>query len=311
MGDLGGPCPRCNEGTITIKKNAQKKEGLIWSCTKKTCYQTYSVRHNSWFEASHLNIATILKLTFLWCHKLPQKFVTSEFDLSSATSVDWYNMCREVCICVLEDDNKQIGGPGKVVEIDESKFGKRKFHKGRRVDGCWVFGGIERESKESFFSVVEKRDADTLIPIILKYVRPGTTIMSDCWKAYSSLDSLGYVHKTVNHSKEFVDSETGACTNTIESTWHALKLSLPRSGTQKRLYDSYFEEYVARRRYMVGGADRFIEFLKLVHRVYPGTRKERVIQAEEYEEPEEPEVIRVVEPVDTTVIMMDHSYCMH
>ena len=33
------------------------------------------------------------------------------------------------------------GGPGKVVEIDKSKFGKRKYHPGRSVDGHWAFGG--------------------------------------------------------------------------------------------------------------------------------------------------------------------------
>ena len=33
-----------------------------------------------------------------------------------------------------------LGGEGKVVEIDESKFGKCKYDRGRRADGCWVFG---------------------------------------------------------------------------------------------------------------------------------------------------------------------------
>lgn len=45
-----------------------------------------------------------------------------------------------------ELDNEKIGGPGRTVEIDESKFGKRKYHRGKRVDGVWVFGGIERET---------------------------------------------------------------------------------------------------------------------------------------------------------------------
>ena len=35
------------------------------------------------------------------------------------------------------------------MEIDESKFGKRKYHRGRSVDGHWVFGGIEQGSRES------------------------------------------------------------------------------------------------------------------------------------------------------------------
>ena len=52
---------------------------------------------------------------------------------------------------ILLIDNKKIGGPGHVIEIDESKFGKRKFNRGRRVDGCWVLGGIDRNTKDSFF----------------------------------------------------------------------------------------------------------------------------------------------------------------
>ena len=96
-------------------------------------------------------------------------------------------MCSEI----LENDCEKIGGQGKTVEIDESKFGKRKYHRGKRVEGVWVFGGIERESRRSFFRIVEDRSAETLIPIIKEFVLPGTTIISDCWKAYSSLSKEG------------------------------------------------------------------------------------------------------------------------
>ena len=69
----------------------------------------------------------------------------NELGICNQTIVDWYNFCREVCDCILFEDNEKIGGLGKTVEIDESKFGKRKYHKGRKVEGQWVFGGIERE----------------------------------------------------------------------------------------------------------------------------------------------------------------------
>jgi hypothetical protein len=54
-------------------------------------------------------------------------------------------------VYVLRQDSERISGPGKHAEIDESKFGKHKYLCDKRVDGVWVFGGIERESKKCFF----------------------------------------------------------------------------------------------------------------------------------------------------------------
>ena len=82
--------------------------------------------------------------------------------------------------CLIKTENEQIGGVGKEIEIDESKFGKRKYHQGKRVDGLWVFGGIKRESKKCFFEIVEDHSANTLIPIIKRNVKPGSIILSDC-----------------------------------------------------------------------------------------------------------------------------------
>ena len=64
------------------------------------------------------------------------------------------------------------------------------------MDGHWVFGGIERGTTKSFMVVVEDRSAATLIPIIQRYIRPGSVIISDEWQAYSTLSSLGYTHQT-------------------------------------------------------------------------------------------------------------------
>ena len=42
---------------------------------------------------------------------------------------------------------------------------------------------------------------------IQEWIEPGSTIVSDYWKAYSNLSKCGYIHKTVNHSVEFVSSD--------------------------------------------------------------------------------------------------------
>ena len=65
---------------------------------------------------------------------------------------------------------------------------------------------------------VDKRDADTLLPIIQSVVQPGTIIHSDQWRAYYRIqEKLHLEHATVNHSVNFVDPETGVHTQTIES----------------------------------------------------------------------------------------------
>lgn len=125
-------------------------------------------------------------------------------------------------------------GESIVVEIDESKFGKRKYHRGHRVEGVWVFGMVEITSeKRLFLTTVPNRTASTLLPIIRAHVRLGSTIRSD---AYSSYHYLGrpppgehgpveYIHQVINHSEAYARTEVlpdgttqRVHTNTIEGT---------------------------------------------------------------------------------------------
>ena len=72
------------------------------------------------------------------------------------TIANYFSYCREVCTwsveCKLATDGK-ISGVGMTVEIDESKFGKRKYQRGRLIEGQWVLGGgggICRKTREIF-----------------------------------------------------------------------------------------------------------------------------------------------------------------
>ena len=90
--------------------------------------------------------------------------IRKEYRLSGHTVADWGMICRETMMVFLEVCSVKTGGPNKTVEIDESKFGRRKYHRGHLVKGQWVFGGIERESCETFLIPVPDRTADTLMP---------------------------------------------------------------------------------------------------------------------------------------------------
>jgi len=84
----------------------------------------------------------------------------------------------------------------------------------------------------------------------------------------------------VNHSVTFV-SDSGVHTNTIESRWNSLKKPLPKIGTTKALYDSYFAEYCVRRRYLDGKSDKFAAFLQVTALVYKCSQDEGLISCAE------------------------------
>ena len=60
---------------------------------------------------------------------------------SSTTVVDWYNFHRDVCAQYFIDHPVKGGGI-KIVEVNESKFWRREYNRGRYQDGHWVFGGV-------------------------------------------------------------------------------------------------------------------------------------------------------------------------
>ena len=261
-------CDLCGS-EMKLLKYEDRSGGYKWECRRQFNGKRHKVektlRKGSWFEQSNMTLEEILKFTYWWCQDLDQAQIKHELGISSNTAVDWDMFCRETCEVTLERRSEKLGGEGKVVQIDESKFGKRKYHRGHRVEGQWVFGGIENESRKSFMVAVEKRDERTLLPVIKKWIKPGTLIISDCWKAYINLEKHGYKHSTVNHSKEFVN-EAGEHTNRIEGHWRQAKAKLPSFGVKKYLFSSHLAEFMWR--YMHKGEDLFSCFLNDVKKLY-------------------------------------------
>jgi hypothetical protein len=118
-----------------------------------------------------------------------------------------------------------------VVEIDESKFGKRKYSYGRMVEGSWIFGGIQRGTNLCFQTPCpgNSHNERTLLPVIQQFVLLVATIITDGLKAYINLNQHGYAHTDVNLSEDFVNPATGGHTNLIEGT-HANYKALCRGG---------------------------------------------------------------------------------
>lgn len=193
-------CTECGELATLNNDN------LTWRCQRrrterkgkkvfhKKCNFKQSVKTYTWFENAHLTPEKCCMFVALYLLIDPprEEYLMRELKIQSHTEVDWSSFVREV----LEDDcfhnsSQQLGGPGITVEIDEAKFGKRKYNRGRIVDGVWIFGGFERGSKNVFIEAVSDRTSATLLEVIRRRILPGTTIISDCWRAYNCLKDEG------------------------------------------------------------------------------------------------------------------------
>lgn len=234
----------------------------LWRCQrmqsrskkkKEKCNFSDSVFKNTFFENAHLDIETILVFVNAYLREcFSYVFVRSELGLGTHSICDWASFCREVLVEWCLKREGKIGGEGTIVEIDESKFGKRKYNVGRIIDGQWVFGGVCRETRQCFMIPVEKRDTNTLLNIIKEKIEPGTTIISDCWKAYQCLQDEGFQHLTVNHSVNFVDpTDPATHTNTIERMWREVKAKVPLYGRKKK----HFVGYLARSMFIMAYKD--------------------------------------------------------
>ncbi|XP_070562178.1 uncharacterized protein [Ptychodera flava] len=263
-------CTKCRDKqTWTKDITASKQDGFVFRCGRP-CRSKNGLRKGTWFEGSKLSIKDILSIIYWWCFNLPQTYVQVQLNITEHSTVDWYSYCREVCAMTLERCSEHIGGPGKVVEIDESKLGKRKHVRGQQTTKKWVFGGVEVDShaKKLFLVTVGNTDTDTLLPIILHWVAPGTTIISDFWKDKETLEGHGYTHVSSN-SKAFKDLRTETCTDT-RGRWLNVKRGLPKFGTPDEHHTTgRFAEWLYRQRFGPK-ATMFQTFLDHIHELHPG-----------------------------------------
>lgn len=296
----------CTRPMGTIFRKTKKGHVIpSWRCGRKLCRTTRSIRKTNrffTFEASdgrarcNLKLREILLIVyfFIYSNDTLDQFVTKTGH-SKQTICDWLNLCREVCSKVIRSLPKMVGTPERTVQIDESYFqGRRKYNRGRKLDGDevkedekrkreemkklqnydlgkvvgpWVFGLYMSPTRYRFY-VVHDRTGDTLSPLVHENVEFGSTIVSDKWAAYNRLSHEGYVHETVDHSKNFVNPITGFHTQAIERVWQEGKKWLHRARHAGPYLQSHLDEvsWRAYRRDHPNGL--FGAFLEDVHHFY-------------------------------------------
>ncbi|EYC20991.1 hypothetical protein Y032_0020g170 [Ancylostoma ceylanicum] len=192
---LGTPICRSCQRSMRLRRDDN-----MWICHTRDCRSGPSgntkpsipAKKGSFFDTARIPLAKIFALSYFWVSSLglvvDKKY---ELGIGHDAIVQWEQYFRDICCEYFRRNRPILGGPGHVVEIDETCVTKRKYNRGRWVRRHqWLFGGYERGSGRSFLILVRRRDARTLLRLIVKYIRPGTTIISDCWRSYNRISSL-------------------------------------------------------------------------------------------------------------------------
>jgi transposase len=166
-----------------------------------------------------------------------------ERDLGVTYKTAW-RMCHEIrkYMGALDSDDP-LGGPGSIVEIDETLVGGSVSGKGSGYKGnkTCVVGMLERDG-ELVTRVVKGRHKEAMRGLIHSQVLPGTTVHTDEFGGYKDLGDCGFQHVTVNHKAGEYATASGAGVNSIEGFWAQLKRGI--NGTHIHVSGKHLPKYL-------------------------------------------------------------------
>lgn len=155
MGILRIPtkCGECGEPVKQMSGNPNSPDYLKVRCCRSKKHTSgkpwkQSARKGTIVEGSHLSAVKFVRFVWFWLQKVRLGAIKNMLKLSAQTVTDWNQFLSEFVEIVYTDSRRsggKIGGPGIIVHIDESKFGKRKYH----VSFCCVIIVRSLESVES------------------------------------------------------------------------------------------------------------------------------------------------------------------
>jgi transposase-like protein len=255
-----GPiCPHCGNADperITKLKGKSTRPG-VYKC--KDCAKPFSVTVGTVFERSHIPLNKWLLAVHLMA---ASKKGVSAHQLHRMLGVTyktaWFmeHRIREA----MQDDGKSgpLGGEGKVVEADETYFGKtevqpktttsgRPFTKkgksgpsGKRA----VVALVERGGRARMFHV-EKADAATVRDVLVRNASRESALHTDESRIYTVLGAEFADHQTTKHSgKEYVRyTEKGPVhSNSAENVFSVFKRGM--TGVYQHCSEKHLHRYV-------------------------------------------------------------------
>lgn len=161
-------------------------------------------------------------------------------EIQANSAALFYHKIRLVIFDVLSRESDSVFS-GEI-ELDESYFGGvRKGKRGRGASGkVPVFGLLKRGGKV-YAQVISDTKSETLMPIIVKKIKPDSIVYTDCYGSYNALDVSQFKHYRINHSVLFANKHNHI--NGIENFWNQAKRVLRKyNGIPKKNFPLFLKE---------------------------------------------------------------------
>ncbi|KAI8968607.1 hypothetical protein BDF20DRAFT_800004, partial [Mycotypha africana] len=162
-----------------MRLNYFTRDGILWQCPSERCScrpgrsrRRRSLRDHSFFNYLKAPLDEFLLVVYHFLLKTPVSSIKMASGLHHNTIQNIIDSIYHLMELDLKREDQLIGGLDEnnepiIVEIDESKFGKRKYHRGHHVEGIWVVGGNEKTpQRKAFLTIVQDRTANTFEELI-------------------------------------------------------------------------------------------------------------------------------------------------
>lgn len=265
-------CPHCG-GTKYYKVKARGKFTDIpsYRCGNRECDKPFTVRTGSIFEGSKVEFRKWLQAAYeisICKNGISSVELASRIGTSQKTA--WFinhrlrDMLKDTEPELLRDfaalDETLVGGRERNKHADK----KIPHSQGRSSKGKTIVFGARGLLGQVRTEVVPNAEAETLLPIVDKWVEPGSIMVTDTWTSYNSLKD-NYFHVRVNHTEgQYVNGAFS--TNGIENFWSLFKRGL--SGTHHSVSPQHLQRYADEfsDRYNKRGTTNIQRFQKVVER---------------------------------------------
>lgn len=157
-------CEYCGNEMVQVAKTSSIDKHSF-RCLTKDCdkYQTHlSIRHGSFIEEFTISLKKFVEFVYFFSMELDQSQLCELVGISRSTVNKLVMKIRKQCQNYFAQNPPKLGGPGIIVEIDESKFNLYvKSHRGRAsISPTWVFGLVDTsfQPARGIMKVAERRD---------------------------------------------------------------------------------------------------------------------------------------------------------